>query len=186
MILGLQPDRGSCTRSGIGGRGHATSEPNGTKSCSATGTPMNASGTPVNRDGRNASPFVRPQHTKLGLANSDCVGEYSFEHGLQFARRPGDYLQYLGGRRLLLQRLVALTGPLVELPLQVGCRGTATACIHRLLAALELRCFAAPSFHCYAARCCATATRRMVCSARAINDQTVIPPSSEMNSRRFM
>ena len=49
------------------------------------------------------------------------------QHGLQFARRAADGLQYLGGRDLLLQRLGKMllclrefAGPLVELFLEVG------------------------------------------------------------------
>ena len=50
-------------------------------------------------------------------------------------------------------RLGEFTGPLIELLLQVGCRGTATARSRRHLAALDLRCLTAARLHCYAARC---------------------------------
>jgi hypothetical protein len=48
------------------------------------------------------------------------------EHGLQVEGRAADDLEHIGGRRLLLQRLVALAGSMIELLLQVSNRRAAT------------------------------------------------------------
>jgi hypothetical protein len=48
------------------------------------------------------------------------------KHRLQIARRAGDNLEYLRGRRLLLQRLFQLASGLIELPSQISIRRTAT------------------------------------------------------------
>ena len=85
-------------------------------------------------------------------------------------------LQHFGSRRLLLQRLGELAGPLVELLSKLGCRGTATAGSRRLLAALGLRRLAVRRFHCSAARPCAGPT-----GGRA----TGPPPIGVKNLRRF-
>src|SRR5262245_3786326 len=48
----------------------------------------------------------RQEHlAKLGLADRDGMLQHCLEYRLKLARRAGDYLQHLGSRRLLLQRL---------------------------------------------------------------------------------
>src|SRR3984893_508190 len=55
----------------------------------------------------------------------------------------------------MLSCLIALADPLVELFLEVGGGGAATARCRRLLAALDRRCLTAARFHSYATRRCA-------------------------------
>src|SRR6516165_10810324 len=49
--------------------------------------------------------LVQVQISEDGLADARRIRQHRLEHGLKFARRRADDAQYLGGRRLLLQRL---------------------------------------------------------------------------------
>src|SRR5215831_7238864 len=49
--------------------------------------------------------IIEQEVSKVGLANAHGVGEHGLEDGLKLAGRRTDDAQYLGRRRLLLQRL---------------------------------------------------------------------------------
>jgi hypothetical protein len=61
--------------------------------------------------------FVKVHRAKSGFAKFDCVRQHCLEHRFKLAGRRADDTQYLRCCGLLLQRLVPLTGALVELPL---------------------------------------------------------------------
>jgi hypothetical protein len=56
-------------------------------------------------DGPKAPALAKPHDAELCLADAGGVLQHRLEHWVQRARRPGDDLQYLGGRGLLFQRL---------------------------------------------------------------------------------
>ena len=60
----------------------------------------------MQRDRSEAITLAELQNAELGLADARRVLQHGLEHRLQLARRTADLLQDLGGRRLLLQRLV--------------------------------------------------------------------------------
>jgi hypothetical protein len=93
----------------------------------------------------------------------------------------------LSGSDLLFQRLNKLalrfgefSGPLVELFLEIGRRGRATARSGRTLAAREPRRLTAGRLHCCTNRAAAD------CCVRAANGHAAAPPSSVMNRRRLL
>jgi hypothetical protein len=95
----------------------------------------------------------------IGFAEESCTPDDSLQHVLKFGGRSTDDLQNLCCRRLLfeclgkvLPRLCEFAGSLVELLLQVGCRGAATARSRCVLAALDLRRLTAVRSHSYATR----------------------------------
>src|SRR5262249_54637507 len=90
---------------------------------------------------------------------------------LHVGRRRRDDTQKLRPPCLQLPRLGEFTGPAVELFLQIGGRGTASARGNRLLAAFELRRPTAADFH-------SCAVRR--CTGLASGHDTAAPPSSNL------
>ena len=60
------------------------------------------------------------QRSELGGAEPHRVLQHCAENGLQVAGRTGNDPQHLGGRRLLLKRLVTFASGLVELLTQVS------------------------------------------------------------------
>jgi hypothetical protein len=62
----------------------------------------------VKRDGPEAIAFENLHNAELGLANACGAFQEQPEDPLKLAGRRADHLQYFGGRRLLLQRVVQL------------------------------------------------------------------------------
>src|SRR6516225_7100574 len=59
--------------------------------------------------------IIDKQVTEFCLTEAACVGQNSLKDGLKVAWRTGDRAEYLGGRRLLLQRLGKVPPHLGEL-----------------------------------------------------------------------
>src|ERR1700758_4342136 len=74
----------------------------------------------VERDRVKMIPIVAIEHTVRGLAQGRRLSEHRVEHGCEVAGRRIDDLQDLGGRGLLLQRLVTLGFALGKLTLEIG------------------------------------------------------------------
>ena len=72
------------------------------------------------RDNSIAVAFAKHHGAKIGFADAGRVLQHRLEHWLQIAGRTGDDLEHLGGRSLLLQRLVTFASGLVELLAQVS------------------------------------------------------------------
>ena len=80
----------------------------------------NASGTPRMRGRREALAVIGRHEPESGLAEAHRLFEHRVEHRREIAGRGIDDLQHLGGRGLLLQRLVAFGGALGEQTAQLG------------------------------------------------------------------
>jgi hypothetical protein len=63
---------------------------------------------------------TKNQGTVCGPAEGVCLFEYGIEDWGEVTGRRIDDLQYLGGRRLLFQRLVTLSFAVRKLPLEFG------------------------------------------------------------------
>ncbi len=59
--------------------------------------------------------LMQVQYAEFGLAEPHCIRQHGFEHRRKLARRAGDHLQHLGGRRLLFQRLGQIGRALAQL-----------------------------------------------------------------------
>src|SRR5215469_671367 len=76
-------------------------------------------------DGFENLPLHLGEKATLRLAEAHCLFEHRIEYGREVARRRVDDLQYLGGRGLLSERLVALGQRVIQVPLRVVPLGSA-------------------------------------------------------------
>src|SRR5215468_8107948 len=68
--------------------------------------------------------IIDKQMAEFCLTEAARVGQNSLKDGLKVAWRTGDRAEYLGGRRLLLQRLGKFAPVFFELLFQIGTRLT--------------------------------------------------------------
>jgi hypothetical protein len=100
---------------------------------------------------------------------------------LNISRGARDDAEDRAGRRLLLQPLIAFAGPLVELLLEIGRRGTAGAPNGRLLAAVGLCCLSAARPHSYSTHRCADLASGLLTSAIDVTSgQPLMKPSLDL------
>src|SRR5262249_5154248 len=74
----------------------------------------------VKRADAKSDSVVEIKRAKLGFADARRIGQHGFKNRLQLARRTGDDLQHLRGRRLLLQRFREIRRALAQLVEQPG------------------------------------------------------------------
>src|SRR5215813_10229758 len=127
---------------------------------------------------------IEPGHEGK-LASTQPHGAFGdgIEHRLHVSRRSRDDAQNLRARCLQLARLGEFMGLAVELFLQIGGRGTATARGNRLLAAFELRRPTAADFHsCAVRRCTGLASGHDTAAPPSSTSRTILPASSTMQT----
>src|SRR6516165_5728011 len=69
----------------------------------------------MGRDGAKGISLAQNQIAEFCIAEARCILQHRLEYRLQIARRGTDDLQYLRGRRLLLERFTEITRALAQL-----------------------------------------------------------------------